>query len=336
MNPWILVAVIFGVLLVAGAVVFAIVSLGMRGRTGIPRSQGRRTMSRTLFLGLCAALVAAVCSGAGEATAPELKTGRVESADGVPIAYVAAGGGDVALLLIHGGFADSRFWLGQIDEFSDRYQVVAVDLAGHGDSGRDRRSWSLAAFGEDLRAVVDALDLKRVVLIGNSMGGPVALEAARIMPKRIVAVIGIDTLHDATAVIDPEQWEAYVQAWRQNYRGTCGAMARALFHQDADPELVEDVRRRMCDTEPPVPADILESFRAYKLGKAMAAVEIPVRSINGDLYPTNVEGNRQVADYDAVVMEHTGHYPMLETPDEFNRHLATMLEELGLGGGTVR
>jgi pimeloyl-ACP methyl ester carboxylesterase len=271
--------------------------------------------------------------GAGDATASELKTGRVESGDGVPIAFQTAGGGDVALLFIHGGFADASFWSGQIAAFSDRYRVVAVDLAGHGDSGRERNAWSLPAFGEDIRAVVDALELKRVVLVGNSMGGPVALEAARIMPDRIVAVIGIDTLHDATAVIDPAQWEAYVQAWRQDYRGTCGAMARALFHQDADPELFEEVRGRMCDTDPPVPVDILESFRSYELGKAMAAIEIPVRSINGDLYPTNVAGNQEIADYDAVVMEHTGHYPMLETPDEFNRHLAAMLEELGLGGG---
>jgi pimeloyl-ACP methyl ester carboxylesterase len=88
----------------------------------------------------------------------------------------------------------------------------------------------------------------------------------------------------------------------------------------------------MCDTDPPVPVDILESFRSYELGKAMAEVEVPVRSINGDLYPTNVAGNQEIADYDAIVMEHTGHYPMLETPDEFNRHLATMLVELGLGG----
>jgi pimeloyl-ACP methyl ester carboxylesterase len=277
-----------------------------------------------------------VCLAAGEVTASEVTTHRVTSADGVPIAFRTAGTGETALLFIHGGFADSSFWDGQMAAFSDRYRVVAVDLAGHGRSGRERQTWSLTAFGEDLRSVIDELGLQRVVLIGNSMGGQVALEAARMMPDRVEAVIGIDTLHDATAVIDSAQWEAYMQAWRQDYRGTCGAMARALFHRDADPELFEEVRGRMCDTEPPVPVDILECFRSYELGKAMAAIEIPVRSINGDLYTTNVAGNQEIADYDAVVMEHTGHYPMLEIPEEFNRHLATMLEDLGLGGGSAR
>jgi pimeloyl-ACP methyl ester carboxylesterase len=306
--------------------------VGISGRAGCSRLQRRRSMWR-IALGLCAALGAAVFLGGGETAAADVSRSRVDSADGVPIAYVTAGRGDVALLFIHGGFADSSFWRSQIAAFSDRYRVVAVDMAGHGDSGRERRTWSMAAFGEDVRAVVNALGLQRVVVIGNSLGGPVGLEAARIMPDRIVAVIGIDTLHDATAPVDAEQWDAYVQAWRQDYRGTCGAMAKQLFHQDADPELVEDVRRRMCDTEPPVPTDVFDAVKSYDMSEAMAAVKVPVRSINGDLYPTNVEGNQEIADYDAVVMQHTGHYPMLETPDEFNRHLAAMLEQLGMEGG---
>jgi pimeloyl-ACP methyl ester carboxylesterase len=247
----------------------------------------------------------------------------------VPIAYLAAGRGDVALLFLHGGFADASFWDRQLTEFAANYRVVAVDLAGHGRSGRLRERWTLAAFGDDIRVVVEELDLERVVMIGNSMGGPVGLEAARIMPERVVAVIGVDTLHSAATTIDGERWRDYVQSFRDDFKGTCSAMARALFHADAPPELVEDVRRRMCEADPPVPLEILDAFQGYDMAEAMQAVEVPIRSINGDLYPTDVEGNQAIADFGAVIIEGAGHYPMLEMPDEFNHRLGAMLERLG-------
>ena len=59
---------------------------------------------------------------------------------------------------------------------------------------------------------------------------------------------------------------------------------------------------------------------------ASALLRIPVRSINGDLFPTDIEAiRRTVADFDTVVLPHTGHYPMLERPEEFNGHLANCL-----------
>ena len=57
-------------------------------------------------------------------------------------------------------------------------------------------------------------------------------------------------------------------------------------------------------------------------------VAAPIRTISGDLYPTEVEGARRVnADFDAVIMPHGGHYLMLERPEEFGRHLALIIGE---------
>jgi pimeloyl-ACP methyl ester carboxylesterase len=58
----------------------------------------------------------------------------------------------------------------------------------------------------------------------------------------------------------------------------------------------------------------------------------PLRAINGDLYPTDVEGCRKIKpDFDCIVMPHMGHYPMLERPDEFNRHAAAAVAALSGG-----
>jgi pimeloyl-ACP methyl ester carboxylesterase len=259
---------------------------------------------------------------------PELRQGSVVSDDGVPIAYTTAGTGGTALLFIHGGFADARFWHHQATAFADRYQVVLIDVAGHGRSGRQRQQWTLTAFGEDVRAVVKALDLQRLVVIGSSMGGPIGLEAARIMPDQIIAVIGIDTLNDATARVDTEARAAFVRSIKTDFASACQGMMKALFHEGADAKLVEEVRQMMCEPRVPVPADFLDAFDGYDRTAAFRAVEVPIRSINGDLNPTNIRGNQELADYDAVIMPGVGHYPMLERPAELNRLLAATLEDL--------
>jgi pimeloyl-ACP methyl ester carboxylesterase len=110
----------------------------------------------------------------------------------VTLAYSAAGAGDTALLFIHGGFADRSFFDAQLRAFAERYRVVAVDLAGHGESARNRTAWSVARFADDVRAVADAEQLRRIVLFGNSLGGPVAIEAALLLTGRAIGVVGIE------------------------------------------------------------------------------------------------------------------------------------------------
>jgi len=81
--------------------------------------------------------------------------------------------------------------------FAADYKVVTLDQAGHGESGKDRKAWTVESLAGDVESVVKDLGLKRVILVGHSMGGPVALLAAKRMPGTVVAVIGIDTLQDA-------------------------------------------------------------------------------------------------------------------------------------------
>jgi pimeloyl-ACP methyl ester carboxylesterase len=168
-----------------------------------------------------------------------------------------------------------------------------------------------------------------VVLIGNSLGGPVALEAARLLPGRVVAVVAVDTCHDLSVHPDPAVLRARAEAFRKDFAGSCAAMARRLFHPDTDPKLLQDVERRFCRNSPDVVVALMEAFATYDLQKAAEAARVPIRCLNGDLYPTQVEANRKVvADFEAVVFPHTGHFPMLEQPAEFNRRLEELVEQL--------
>ncbi len=255
--------------------------------------------------------------------------GRARSADGTEIVYVVRGGGAVALVFIHGGFADRTFWAPQLAGLAGIDRVVALDLAGHGESGRGRAAWTIPAFAQDVRAVVEALDLRRVVLIGNSLGGPVALEAAPLLPGRVLGVVGVDTFQDAMVRIDPAHSRARAEAFRKDFAGACRGMAAALFHSGAHLDLRAWAERRMCALPPEIGVGMMEGFAGYDMAESFRNAGVPIRCINGDLWPTSVANNRKlVADFDAVILPESGHYVMLERPDDFNRHLNEIVRKL--------
>ncbi len=261
-----------------------------------------------------------------------IQSRTTKSLDGVRIVYSVSGSADTALLFIHGGLADRTFWEGQHAAFSDRFTVVAPDLAGHGESGRDRQNWAIPQFAHDVTAVMDAEKLTQAIVVGNSLGGSVALEAALIAGDRVLGVIGVDTFHDLGRQLDPGWAREQADAWRRDFAGTLDRMLRALFHPDAQTSVVADVRQRMSKASGESMAAIFLASAGYDTGTPARQLHVPVRCINGDLFPTNIPAIRDVVrDFDAIVIPHTGHYPMLERPDEFNRVLANLATAIQQG-----
>lgn len=287
---------------------------------------------RALLALVNAAAVALWMATCRSAAAGENVEARVPSSDGVEIAFTVRGAGDPALVFIHGGLADRSFWAPQLSSLSKQFRVVALDLAGHGASGRGRTTWTIPGWAEDVRAVVERLGLHRAVLIGNSMGGPVALEAAALLKGRVIGVVGVDTLHDATARQDPEEFHRRAAGLRTDFAGACHALVNSLFHPGTQKKLHAWAEKRMCSMQPEIVAGMMDGFAGYDLAAAFRKAGVPIRAINGDLFPTRTDVNRTVTpDFDAVVMKGCGHYPQLERSDEFNRLLVQIVRGLEAG-----
>jgi pimeloyl-ACP methyl ester carboxylesterase len=276
---------------------------------------------------LAAAAGAASCGGNMKDLTIERKTCR--AADGVELVYSAAGKGEPALVFIHGGLANRGFYDGQLKAFAPRHRVIALDLPGHGESGAGRTKWGLPEFGADVKAVIDAEKVDKVVIFGNSLGGPVAIEAGLLLPGRTLGVVGVDTFQQLGGVFTAEEVGQRAELFAKDYAGSLKAMIGLLFHKDTDPVLVADAEKRMMGTPPAAAKAMFLGMAGYDMGAAAARLAAPIRAINGDLYPTDVEGNRKIKpDFAAVVMKHIGHYPMLERPDEFNRLVAETVASL--------
>ena len=269
-------------------------------------------------------------------TATQVLRKTCRAADGVTLVYSVAGKGEPALLFIHGGMADRSFYEPQLKALSGRWRVIALDLAGHGESSANRTTWGIPEFGKDVKAVADAEGLKRVIVFGNSLGGPVAVEAALLLPGRAIGVVGIDTFQDLGQPRTPERereeaafFRTRAEAFRADYPAAMREMVKMLFHRDADAALMADVERRMLKTPASVASATLAGLVGYQQDEAVRRLVVPLRAINGDLYPTDAKAARTVKpDFDVILMKHMGHYPMLERPDEFNRHVAAVVAEL--------
>src|SRR5260221_2675127 len=254
----------------------------------------------------------------------------VPSADGVPIRYEVRGEGSPAIVFVHCWSCDRHVWDHAAARLARDHRVVTLDLAGHGESGRGRKAWTMEAFGEDVRAVVEALHLDRVMLVGHSMGGTVILEAARRLPGRVVGLLPIDSLQDVEDKTPPDELAAFLAPLRADFSGAAAAFIRKyMFVPGSDPALVERIVKQTIEAPPDIAIACLEATFSHDNATLFEQIAVPIRSINADRFPTQREKNRRHApQFDAVFMSGVGHYLMLEDPDRFDGLLVRVIRDV--------
>ncbi|HEX6886398.1 MAG TPA: alpha/beta hydrolase [Planctomycetota bacterium] len=282
-------------------------------------------------------LASALLLGAGCATTAArdpraIRDGTARSADGVPIHYRAGGEGRVALVFVHGWLGNASWWEPVMAALAPRFRVVAVDLAGHGASGAGRADWSVAGFAGDVVAVVEALDLREVVLLGHSMSGAITVEAARHLGPRVRLLVPVDTLSDLDWDLPPEVWAQFFGGLRADFPRAVEEFFRGmLFRPSSPPEVVARVVAEARAAEPERAVRMLEGGKAYDLRAAVAELDVPIHALNSDLNETRLATNRRYARrFEVTVLPGVGHWPMLEDPAGFTRVLAGLLAAEGL------
>lgn len=265
------------------------------------------------------------------AAAPEGVPQMALTPDSVHIDYRVWGKGEPAVVLIHGWACNSNYWNAQIEALKAHYTVVAVNLAGHGASERNRSDWSIGNYGEDVATVVRQLPNREVVLVGHSMGADVALEALRRIGDRVIGIIAVDSLKSiGLPPMRPQEIERQLAPFRASFiEATRNYVTTQMFRKDADPAFVQKVAYDMSLEPAAVGVASLESLLALDFTKILPDVHVPVRAINSDLAPTDETRIRKsLPDFKADVLEHTDHFLMMEVPQRFNPVLLRDVAEL--------
>lgn len=249
------------------------------------------------------------------------------SADGIRLCYEVKGAGVPALVFVHGWSCDRRYWNGQLEHFAQEYQVVALDLAGHGESGLGRQAWTMPAFGEDVVAVVEKLGLDEAVLIGHSMGGDVIVEAARRMADRVRGLVWVDTYRTlGESSTREEKVDEFLAPFRVDFVARTRKFVREMFIPSSDESLVDWVAADMSAAPPEVALPALEEAITCEILTGLRELKAPIVAINSDRRPTDVEALQRYG-VKVVLMSGVGHFLMMEDPETFNRLLGKVMEE---------
>jgi pimeloyl-ACP methyl ester carboxylesterase len=112
--------------------------------------------------------------------------------DGDRVVYRAAGDGQV-LMLVHGMAGSSKTWRHVMPALAKRFRVLAPDLLGQGDSDKPRGEYSLGVHANTLRDLLDALGHERATVVGQSLGGGVAMQFVDQFPDRCERLVLVDS-----------------------------------------------------------------------------------------------------------------------------------------------
>ena len=261
---------------------------------------------------------------------PTITIDNAISADGVSIAYEVRGEGEPTLVFVHGWSSNRNTWAAELAHFSQKYKVVAIDLAGFGASGNNREKWTMGAFGEDVAAVIKQIGLDDAVLIGSSMGGPVILEAAKRIPESIIGLVLVDILQNIETVYSEERISNIVRT-NMNWvnEPTFWKIQSAFVSNKV--ELYKRWYSMRKDVSKVGWSESLKNLCRWaneECTKSLQMIQAPITSINSDKSPTNVEAfKKYVPSFELKIIPGVGHFVFWEAPEEFSRLLEETIQE---------
>ncbi len=255
--------------------------------------------------------------------------------DGATIRYVTAGRGPVTLVLLHGSNCNWRFFAPQFAALSTAYSIVALDLAGHGDSSRRVGQFSVQAFVDDVAAVVEQSVPGPFVFVAHSTGGRVACAAAPQFGDRLLGMVGVDTFHNlakeppARAVVD-----GYVARLRTDFTASMREYIKPFFQPGTSPQLIAWVERQMLRTVPEDAAQAGGVLAAFDARVPVTGWPRPVVALNSDWVPLDYRKVRSVLPaFDLIVLAGRGHFPNLEDPAVFNPLIRVTVDRVARSAG---
>jgi pimeloyl-ACP methyl ester carboxylesterase len=254
--------------------------------------------------------------------------------DGMKIHSTSTGKGRKTIVLVHGWTCDDTSWAAQVPALSKRYRVITLDLPGHGQSESPKGGGlSMDLFARAVEAVRAEQRVDKIVLVGHSMGTPVIRQYARLYPEHVAALVIVDGLvfappqsaRGASPPLDPKQLESPEGLkMREN-------MIKGMFTPKTPADVQEHVLKMMLGAPAATAAGAMTAtFDTSNWTDDV--MTMPVFGIYAER--SGLMGNPEYLKkvfpkIEYVEMPGTGHFVMMEQPEEFNRLLTGFVDKLG-------
>lgn len=223
-----------------------------------------------------------------------------------------------ALIFVHGWTCNAGFWEDSYSAFPN-YRVIAVDLIGHGQSDKPKTMYSMEYFAKSVEAVMKNAKVQKAVLVGHSMGTPVARQFFRLYPDKVLGIVIVDG--SLTPFFSKEQADQLLAAFRKDFRGTSTQFVNRMIQTIK----IDAVKKKINDTMLTAPEHVgigaMEGMMDPRIWTD-DKIDVPVLAIMAEspwVKPDTKDAFRTIApNIDFQMWTGVSHFLMMEKPKEFN------------------
>ncbi len=264
--------------------------------------------------------------------------------NGIKINYELTGQGN-CLVLIHGFSDNLTMWYKQVPEFSKSYQVLTYDVRGHGETEVLGNEYSMDLFADDLKGLLDALEIPKACVLGYSMGGRIGLTFAMKYPEKTSGLVFANSgVMGPDVQPTPEQLQEMMQRRQQMLdlieTGKIEAIADVMAERslspgfrEKDPDIFQKYREVKQKNSPSAYKKIMEGMMAAMANPPdLSQLQCPALIIAGEhdgFMATDVAYSMKKAIKNSTLaLFSTGHASAIEVPEKFNQAVLDFLKKL--------
>jgi pimeloyl-ACP methyl ester carboxylesterase len=286
-------------------------------------------MKRSAVIGFVFALLSLAAIAPGQAQMPKSNWAEL---DGNKLHYYDIGNrsNKSALVFIHGWTGNTELWHESYSAFPN-YRVIVVDLPGHGQSDKPKTEYTMEFFARSVDAVLKKTKVAKAVLVGHSMGMPIARQFYRLYPDKTLGIVNVDG--SIRAFPDSMQFEGFIASFKADYPKTRDGFVDSMLVAMKDEKLKAAIRSSNKATPDYVGISAISQFAKPELWKT-DKINVPVLGIFGESpwWPADTEGFfRSIApDLEFHMWKGVTHFLMMEKPAEFNKTITAWIKKENL------
>ena len=257
--------------------------------------------------------------------------------NGHKVHYQVEGTGSNTIVFIHGWSCDMEFWKYQRPAFTDDYRVILIDLLGHGKSDAPEIDYTMEAFADAVKAVLDHSNTEKAVVAGHSMGFAVAWQFAIKYPAQTAGLCSVDGFF-LRIPDDPEEFATL----KQNIDMIKGGLKmpdrqafltmflESMYTEKTTPQIREFIMKKMSATPKHVGDSAMNDLFNLDHWRDLPVLDVPTLAVYVK-NPHHTDKDRaflreKFSNLGYHEIEDYSHFFMLETPDYFNTTLKAFLE----------
>ncbi len=256
-----------------------------------------------------------------------------ENVKDIEMYYEVTGEGD-PLLLIHGLGSSTRDWEEQVPFFSEKYQVITIDLRGHGKTDKPKGPYSIKMFAEDIAELLKKLGITSTHVLGISLGGGVAFQFAIDFPGLVRSLVivnaGIEYLMDSFKM----KFELFKRTFIVkliSMKKMGEVLAPRLFIKPEQEELRKKLIERWAENDKKAYLAAMNALKGWSVRDQLNKINFPTLVIGSDEDYTSSSVKEEytalISNARFIEIEDVRHAIPFEKPKEFNDIVMNFLLE---------